>query len=222
MTLDVVSGSNNRGAATGHDGGPDTRTLPPDVGQDLPPPVSEDETTHELILRKLERSGLLPGRDFRLLDHPPVRTSEQAATVRNVPLATGAKALLYRDTSAVFLLVVLSAATRIDNKKFKKQFGKNTRAATEEEVRSITGCLPGAVPPFGSVFGREERTDCSTKDGEDGIGRIVPTFVDRSMLEQGTMCFNAGLRGRSVVSLNVAKWVVCEGAEVVSVGIVED
>jgi Ala-tRNA(Pro) deacylase len=48
--------------------------------------------------------------------------------------------------------------------------------ATEEQVKIITGCLPGAVPPFGSVFN-------------------VETLVDQSLIDQGEKInFNAGLR----------------------------
>lgn len=44
----------------------------------------------------------------------------------------------------------------------------------------ITGCLSGAVPPFGSVF-------------------KVPTVIDSSLIAQGdTINFNAGLRTKSV------------------------
>ena len=189
---------------------PETATAPLDP---LPPPMEEDDTTHLRILEKLTASDLIMERDFRLIEHEPVRTSEQAAAVRNVPLATGAKAMLYRDTKTekIFLLVV-SAATRIDNKKFKQQFGKNTRTVSDGDVVGITGCVPGAVPPFGSLF---KRGDVGVLEGEEGI----PVYVDESMLTQDIMCFNAGLRGKSVVGLKVEAWKSCENAEVVSVGV---
>lgn len=57
---------------------------------------------------------------------------------------------------------------------------KSTKFATEEEVWSLTGCRPGAVPPFGSLWG-------------------LQTFVDQSLLDQGAeINFNAGLKTHSV------------------------
>ena len=45
--------------------------------------------------------------------------------------------------------------------------------ATPKDVHEATGCVTGAVPPFGSVFS-------------------IPTFVDNSLQEQGsTINFNA-------------------------------
>ena len=68
-----------------------------------------------------------------------------------------------------------------DSKAFKKVGGfKSTRFASPEEVLAITGCVPGAVPPFGSVWG-------------------LRTFLDSSLQEQGpSINFNAGLRTFSV------------------------
>jgi len=53
----------------------------------------------------------------------------------------------------LFYLAVLSAARRFSSKDFKKLIGaKSIRFATNEEVYRVTGCLSGAVPPFGSMF----------------------------------------------------------------------
>ena len=47
-------------------------------------------------------------------------------------------------------------------------------------MTSTTGCVNGAVPPFGSLFGAH-------------------TYLDKSLIEQGdTMNFNAGLRTHSI------------------------
>jgi prolyl-tRNA editing enzyme YbaK/EbsC (Cys-tRNA(Pro) deacylase) len=68
--------------------------------------------------------------------------------------------------------------------------------ASAEEVRAVTGCIPGAVPPFGSLWRGK------------GVWRTV---VDRSLLEQGDeVNFNAGLRTRSVVGLKVAAYLAVE------------
>jgi Ala-tRNA(Pro) deacylase len=76
---------------------------------------------------------------------------------------SGAKAMLLSiKPSNEFVLAVISAAAKMDSKAARKAIGcKTTRFATEEEVRTVTGCLPGAVPPFGSVWGIRSYMDTS-------------------------------------------------------------
>ena len=95
--------------------------------------------------------------------------------------------MLLRDNSKnvadnqLFYLAVMSAAKKFSWKLVKKALKiKNMRFATPEEVFIRTGCLPGAVPPFGSAF---ETT----------------TLVDESLQKQGdTINFNCGLKTHSV------------------------
>jgi prolyl-tRNA editing enzyme YbaK/EbsC (Cys-tRNA(Pro) deacylase) len=76
---------------------------------------------------------------------------------------------------------VLSAARRFSSKDFKKLIGaKSIRFATTEEVFRVTGCLSGAVPPFGSMFNEK-----------------VVTCVDRSLESYKDIDFNCGLRTHS-------------------------
>ncbi len=78
-------------------------------------------------------------------------------------------------------MAVLSASRRFLWPPLRKLAGvKNIRFATKEEAIAKTGCLPGAIPPFGSIFG-------------------VKTFVDESLLKQGEIInFTAGLRTCSI------------------------
>lgn len=86
------------------------------------------------------------------MEHEPVRTSEEAAAIRNVSLASGAKAIIM-STGKGFVLGVMSASRKLNSNPFKKLIGsKSTKFATEEEVWELTKCLPGAVPPFGGIF----------------------------------------------------------------------
>ena len=88
--------------------------------------------------------------------------------------------MLLSDGLTLFL-AVMSASRKLDSKKFKKLIGsKSLKFASEEEVFNTTKCIPGAVPPFGSIFG-------------------IPTYMDESLRTQGnSINFNAGLRTRSV------------------------
>jgi prolyl-tRNA editing enzyme YbaK/EbsC (Cys-tRNA(Pro) deacylase) len=78
---------------------------------------------------------------FDLTTHEPVRTSEEAAKVRGVDLASGAKAMILKDTGkklamegVPFYLAVLSASNRFSSKAFKKMINcKSLRFATPQE-----------------------------------------------------------------------------------------
>ena len=114
-------------------------------------------------------------------------TCEEASEVRGVSLDSGAKAMLLKDTGkklategVSYYLAVLSASKRFSSKQFKKIIScKSVRFATPEEVFTTTGCLPGAVPPFGKLFG-------------------VPVWVDRSLGKNESINFNCGLRTHSL------------------------
>jgi len=97
-------------------------------------------------------------------------TSKAAAEIRGATLASGAKAMLLKDNSknvaesALFYLAVMSASKKFSWKLLKKILKiKNMRFATPEEVYDKTGCLPGAVPPFGSVFNTPTLVDESLR-----------------------------------------------------------
>jgi Ala-tRNA(Pro) deacylase len=86
---------------------------------------------------------------FRELHHEPTRTSEESASVRGEPLEVGAKAIVMK-VDERFLLLVLSAARKLDTGALRKELGaRRTRFATPEELLAMTGLVPGAVPPFG-------------------------------------------------------------------------
>ena len=140
--------------------------------------ATESDTTYKAIVDRLTKKNI----DFKVTTHEPVKTSQEAATIRGVSLESGAKALLIRDTKTNdMFLTVMSASEQMDSKAFKKLIKrKNLKFASEEEVKTITGCLPGAVPPFGSIF-------------------ELQTWVDESLIKQGeTINFNCGLRTHSL------------------------
>lgn len=146
------------------------------------------------------------GAHFSTLKHAPTRTSEESAEIRGVPLASGAKAMLMkagRDLphGSPYVLVVLSAARAVDWKRARKHLASPKLAlASLEDVQRLTGCVPGAVPPFGSLFPG------------------VKTLVDASLVSQGPeINFNAGLRTFSVLHLPVAEYLRIEAPEIAEV-----
>ena len=150
--------------------------------------IEEDPETSLKILKLLAHHNV----SYKTLDHIPTRTSQESADIRGVPLSSGAKAMLLRGKKnslpcgKTFCLAVMSAAAKADLKKLKQLLGvKELSMATESEVRLITGCIPGAVPPFGSLF------------------ENVVTVADSSLQKQGTTInFNAGLRTKSIIGLS--------------------
>jgi len=116
---------------------------------------------------------------YSLTSHQPVHTSEEAARVRGASLATGAKALvMIADKSPI--LVVVSAATKVDTKALKQLHHiHDLRLASPEEVEQTIGVKIGAVPPFGSLFN-------------------LPTFIDKALTQQTTINFNPGVHDHTI------------------------
>ena len=117
--------------------------------------------------------------NYQLYEHAPVYTSQQAATVRGVELKTGCKSMLLKTKAGKFLIANLAADRKIDLKKLEKIVSDKLSFATKEEVLQATNCEPGSVPPFGNIFG-------------------LPTFLDKSVLENSFVNFNIGTLTKSV------------------------
>jgi prolyl-tRNA editing enzyme YbaK/EbsC (Cys-tRNA(Pro) deacylase) len=121
----------------------------------------EDSGTFQNIMRHI-MSFKEPPISILLIRHPPVRTSIEASNQRQVPLHSGAKAMLVcQKNTDQFTLVILPAHLSCDHKKIASVLGisqSKLRMATEDEVRKITGCIPDAVPPFGALFPQYVKT----------------------------------------------------------------
>jgi len=130
----------------------------------------------ERLLRWLREQGAT----FRLVEHAPVFTSEEASRVRGTPIESGAKALVLRAEDRS-VHVVLPGNRRVDNARVRAILGTRTlRFATPDELLALTGCVPGAVPPFGNLFG-------------------LPVLVDEALATREEIAFNAGSNSTSIV-----------------------
>lgn len=146
------------------------------------------------VTARLEQWLTAEGAHFRVLDHAPVFTSEEAARVRSTPLDSGAKALVMLAADAP-VHVVLPGSRRVDNAKVRTVLGTRTlRFATPEELLALTGCVPGAVPPFGNLFG-------------------LPVLVDQALAARDEIAFNAGSNTRSII-MPCAEFLRLSGARV--------
>jgi Ala-tRNA(Pro) deacylase len=111
--------------------------------------LSVSESTFNSVESLLKQHGV----SFEVLRHQPVFTSEEAAAGRGVALSTGAKALICKVDNR-FVMFVIPADRKLDSKRVRQALGIwALRFATPDELRELTGLTPGAVPPFGSLFG---------------------------------------------------------------------
>ncbi|MBI5370382.1 hypothetical protein HZA85_04330 [Candidatus Uhrbacteria bacterium] len=123
---------------------------------------------HEKILAALDTHGCA----YETQHHEPTPTSQDAARVRGVELHAGAKALVVRgDKTKTYFLFVIPADLKLDGTAVRSLIGERVSFAQDPE--SVTGCVPGSVPPFGSILG-------------------LQTYVDSRLAENKIIHFNAG------------------------------
>lgn len=125
------------------------------------------------LCEELQRCLRDAGISIQLLNHVPVYTSAEAAQVRGTALSSGAKALVCKVNDS-FAMFAIPADRKLDSKRLQRELAcKGLRFASRDELLARTGLTPGAVPPFGSLFG-------------------MPTYVDPALGENSHINFNAG------------------------------
>ena len=112
----------------------------------------------------------------------PIREMETTtATVATAAQALGVEPALIAKTLAFKLkdrpiLVVTRGDAKIDNKKFKQQFGVKAKMMSPEEVLEATGHQVGGVCPFGLKQEMDIYLDTSLKDFE----KVYPAAGSRN------------------------------------------
>ena len=100
----------------------------------------------------------------------------------------GGKALLIKGEDDAYRLFVVPADCKVDSAAIRKRLGfKRLRFATAEELKTLTGLVPGSVPPFGRP--------------------ILPfdLYVDEAIRANERIAFNAGSLTDSMI-LSVADY----------------
>jgi prolyl-tRNA editing enzyme YbaK/EbsC (Cys-tRNA(Pro) deacylase) len=121
------------------------------------------------------------GIEFVEKEHSPTHTSEESAQARGEPLRIGAKALVIK-ADDVYRLLVLPADRKLDSAALKKHLAvKKLRFADASELLTLTGLVPGSVPPFGRPV------------------LPLPLFADPALLENDKIAFNAGSLTCSII-----------------------
>ncbi len=110
---------------------------------------------------------------YTLMTHSPAYTAQAAAATLHVPGKELAKTVVLRAGDET-LLAVLPASHHVNLKKLGMTAGKALRLATEEEfINLFPDCEPGAMPPFGQIYG-------------------LPVYVDKVLAEDEEIVFPAG------------------------------
>lgn len=149
------------------------------------------------VFEQIEQLLTRQGVEFGVLRHAPVYTSEEAAAVRGVALASGAKALVCKGDEG-YLMFVLPADRKLDSKGVRRERKwKSLRFADRDEVVELTGLAPGSIPPFGSLFG-------------------LPTICDTRLADNERINFNAGDHSISV-SMRYEDYLLVERPELAAV-----
>ena len=134
-------------------------------------------TLLERILTLLDENDV----PFQRMSHPPTYTSEDSAKARGEPLENGAKALVLK-VDDDFRLFVMSAVERINSGLIRRYFSaRKSRFATSDELMTLTGLVPGSVPPFGRPI------------------LDLPLYVDPSILVREKIAFNAAALTESII-----------------------
>jgi prolyl-tRNA editing enzyme YbaK/EbsC (Cys-tRNA(Pro) deacylase) len=118
--------------------------------------------------------------EYEVLEHMPVKTSEEAAQVRGTEMSSSPKAMVFKKKSGGFVMVCVPADRQVNVEKVTEIMGEKVKLAGPDEVEESFGIKVGAVPPFGSVLGME-------------------VFIDKDFWSKEKVAFNAGRRDRSII-----------------------
>jgi Ala-tRNA(Pro) deacylase len=117
---------------------------------------------------------------FEVLTHSPAYTAQEVAAAQHVPGRDLAKVVVVK-AGTRFVMAVLPATQHLDLLKLAGTLPeREARLATEAEFAELfPGCEPGAMPPFGNLFG-------------------MRVYVDESLAAEATIVFQAGTHVETV------------------------
>ena len=120
----------------------------------------------KLLKKFLDKKNI----NYKVIEHEPVFSSEEAAKVRGIELKTGVKAMLLNTQENQFILGLIAADRRFDFKKLAKIVNtKKLGMASPKSVLKTMGCEVGCVHPFGNLENLPTFLDISILENEDVI-----------------------------------------------------
>lgn len=136
---------------------------------------------------------------YFLVSHVPARSSQYAASLLHLPGKEVAKTVVLRAGKCV-VLAVLPGSYHINLEKLAAVAGAPVELVGERECYELfPDCQPGAIPPFGEVYG-------------------LPVYLDGALSENPEIVFCAGtlsdsIRMRNADFMRLAKPRICSFAE---------
>jgi Ala-tRNA(Pro) deacylase len=113
------------------------------------------------------------GVGFEEHQHPEAFTSQEVAAAEHVPGRMVAKVVVVMADGDLIMLV-LPGHHHVDLNRASEAIGRQVRLATEEEFApAFPDCEPGAMPPFGNLYG-------------------LPVYADRELAANERIVFDAG------------------------------
>ena len=124
----------------------------------------------------LDRNGVA----YEVRSHRPAYTAQEVAAEEHIPGREVAKVVMVRD-GAGYLMAVLPAPYHLSFPRLEEAAsGRPLRLAKEEEFAQLfPQCEPGAMPPFGNLYG-------------------IPVWVDETLTRDDEIAFNAGNHEQTV------------------------
>lgn len=112
--------------------------------------------------------------EYEVIDHAPAYTAQEEAAAAHVPGREWAKTVVVL-VDGEPAMAVLPATRRLNLEKLRAAVGSDRVELAEEAdfQRLYPDCEPGAMPPFGNLYGQT-------------------TFVDESLREDERIAFHAG------------------------------
>lgn len=99
--------------------------------------------------------------DYKIHQHPPVFTSEQAEKhSQDIPGTAGKNLFLKDQKKQRYFLIIMPGTKRADLKALAEKVGeKKLSFANEQELEEKLGLKPGAVSPFGLINDQDKKAE---------------------------------------------------------------
>lgn len=127
-----------------------------------------------MAVQKLKEFLNEHGVKYVTLSHSPAYTAQEVAASAHIPGQEVAKTVIVK-LDGTMAMAVLPASRQIDLDRLGEVTGASeVELATEDEFKSqFPDCEPGAMPPFGNLYG-------------------MPVYVAEALTEDEEIAFNAG------------------------------
>jgi Ala-tRNA(Pro) deacylase len=117
---------------------------------------------------------------YEFIEHTPVYTAQEIAATAHIPGKQLAKTVMVKIDGEMAMAVLL-APYRVNFEHLKEQIGsERVELASEGEFKDrFPDCEPGAMPPFGNLYG-------------------MKVYADKNLAEETGIAFCAGAHGELI------------------------